>query len=433
MKAVINANLYDFDTFRPGCFLLYDGQIVQTGPMAEYRKPTGCTEELDACGALVMPSLVITHAHLYGAYLRAFNPGVFHPLTFRELLQQLFWKLDGGLGLESSYYSAKAMAFDHIRCGVTTIFDHHASGRAIRGTLEQLKRAWVDESGLRGAFCFETSDRFPVADCIAENVEFANAHSRGDKWARGMFGLHASMTLSEDTLRKVSGAIGGVPLHSHVAESLEDQQECIALYNKRIVERFLGHGLITPDSIFAHCVNINEREAALAAENSAHVALNISSNLNAGHGCVDYRMLRRFGVKAIFGNDSLGTNIAAEIRNFVFAEHTVCNNVFTVGGADALACIRNGYEHANALLGTKLGRLEAGYEADMLLADYIPYTPMNAENAWDHVFDGVFHQFRPRHVWCAGVQKLRDYRVLLDEEKTCAESRAVAEKLWASI
>lgn len=71
--------------------------------------------------------------------------------------------------------------------------------------------------------------------------------------------------------------------------------------------------------------------------------------------------------------------------------------------------------------------------ADLLCVDYTPYTPMDESSVWDHVFDALFQQFRPRHVWCAGVQKLRNYEVLLDEEKICATSRACAVRVWQSI
>lgn len=431
MKAIIHAKIYDYVTYQEDAYILYDDRIIQVGSMAEYQKPVDCEQELDVKGALVMPSLIIGHAHLYGAYLRAFRPPVYRPLTFRELLEQFFWPLDGALDLEASYHSAKAMALDHIRSGVTTIFDHHASGRAIEGTLDALKQGWVDESGLRGIFCFETSDRFDVDACIAENVRFANTWH--DETCCGMFGMHASMTLSEQTLRKVENCIGDIPLHVHVAESLEDQQECVALYGKRIVERFLDHGIVRPHSIFAHCVNIDQKEAFLMAQNGVTAALNATSNLNCGHGVVDYRYLRRFGVCSTIGNDSLGTNIAGDYRNFVYTQHTKTKNVFSVNTGDLLDCICNVYREASYLLGIPLGRIKSGYAADMLSVDYIPYTPMDETSVWDHVFDALFQQFRPRHVWCAGKQKLRDYKVLLDEEKICAESRACAARVWQSI
>ena len=431
MKAIINARIYDYETYLENGYVLFDDRIRKTGAMVDYQLPPDVTEVIDLKGGLLMPSFVIGHAHLYGAYLRAFNPPVYHPLTFRELLEQVYWLLDGALDHEASYMSAKAMALDHIRSGVTTIFDHHACGHEIRGSLEELKRGWVDDSGLRGIFCFETSDRFNIDDCIEENISFAKAHHEEN--CAGLFGMHASMTLSEETLRKVAEKIDDIPLHVHVAESFEDQQECINLYGKRIVERFIDHGIVRPHSVFAHCVNIDQKEAFLMAENGATAALNPTSNINAGHGVVDYRYLRRFGVTTMIGNDSLGTNIANDFRNFVYSQHTKAKSTFAVTFEDLKNCINDAYKEASYFLNIPLGRIKEGYAADMLALDYIPYTPMDESSVWIHICDAIFQQSRPRHVWCAGKAKLVDYEVMLDEERICAESRACAKRIWESI
>lgn len=433
MKSIIHANIYDYESYRPDTYVLYDDTIRKIGPMSEYLKPAECTEELDAEGAFLMPSFVIGHAHIYGAFLRAWTPPLFRPLCFREHLQQVHWLLDGGLDRESSYHSAKATALDHIRSGVTTIFDHQASGGEITGTLDALKQGWVDESGLRAMFCFEVSDRFPVDICIRENVDFYEKSKGKSNMYAGMFGMHASLTLSEKTLDKVAETIGDIPLHVHVAEGAEDEIECESLYGKRVVERYRDHKLITPNSVFAHCVNINLREAAIMAEYGVTAAINTTSNINGGHGVADYRDLRRMGVRTMIGNDSLGTNIVTDIRNFVFAQHTKAKNAFSVNETDALLCLNINFDHASRLLGVKLGRIREGYAADMLTVDYNPITPMDGSNVWAHVFDGIFQQFRPRNVWCAGVRKLKNYAVTLDEERICDDARRVCAKLWESL
>ena len=232
MKAIIHVNLYDFYSYRPDSYILFDKAIVRTGPMIEYREEEGW-EVTDARGAFLLPGLIIGHAHLYGAFMRGIPLPPLTSTSFREQLEQLYWRVDGALDGESSYQSARALAMDHIRCGVTTIFDHHASGTRIRGTLDALKRGWVDEIGLRGVFCFETSDRFNVEECIRENVDFAQS-VHGDM-CQAMFGMHASLSLSERTLSRVAQAIGQIPLHVHVGESLEDEEESVARYKKRIV------------------------------------------------------------------------------------------------------------------------------------------------------------------------------------------------------
>ncbi|WP_191433500.1 amidohydrolase family protein [Flavonifractor sp. An112] len=430
MKAIIHANIYDFYSYRPDSYLIFDRKITETSPMSQWHKPENC-EVIDAKGAFLLPGLLSCHAHLYGAYMRGCPLPPIRSTCFREQLEQLYWTVDGALDVESSYWSAKTLALDHIRCGVTTIFDHHASGTQIEGTLDALKQAWVDESGLRGLFCFETSDRFDVEACIRENLSFAQ---KGSSEMHGaMFGMHASLSLSERTLDRVAQAIGNIPLHVHVGESLEDEEESVARYGKRIVERFADHGLITPNSIFAHCVNINAREAALMAEYGATAAINVTSNLNTGNGIPDFRLFRRYGVPVMVGNDTLGTNIAADLRNTMFGMHLRTKNPWWFDYSMLLDCIRSGYEFASRLLHIQLGRLEAGCEADFALAPYLPPTPITQENVWAHILDGIFNSYRPSDVWCAGEAKMRNYQVQFDESEICQKSRASAQKVWARI
>lgn len=430
MKALINANLYDFHAYQPNSFILFDKTIEQVGSMQDYR-PDSTHETIDANGAFLLPGLVIGHAHLYGAFMRGCNLPPLNSINFREQLEQLYWKVDGGLDMEGAYHSATTLAMDHIRCGVTTIFDHHASGVDITGTLDTLKKAWVDEIGLRALFCFETSDRFDVDKCIRENVDFYNKGK--SEMHAAMFGMHASLSLSDRTLDKVAEAIGDMPLHVHVGESLEDEVESENRYGKRIVERFIDKKLVNPNSLFAHCVNINDREAALMNEYGVTAALNITSNLNTGNGIPDYRLLRRNRIPCVLGNDSLGSNFAADIRNTMFGMHLRTQNPWWFNYGMLLDCVKNGYDFASRMLGVKLGKFEAGYQADFALADYIAPTELTEANIWGHVLDGIFNSYRPRGVWCAGIEKMRDYQVLFNEQAICADARKAATALWARI
>ena len=368
MKAIINANIYDYHTYQPDSYVLFEGQIRQTGPMAEF---PGADEVTDAKGAMLLPGMIVGHAHVYGAFLRGV-PLSLNPESFRELLEQLYWRLDGGLDLEATYHSAQVFGLEHIKYGVTTILDHHASGSAIRGTLAQLKKGICDETGIRGVFCFETSDRFDVDDCIAENLEFARKSAPN---FAGMFGMHASLSVSQETLRKISEVIGNIPVHVHVGESLEDEELSVAQYGRRIVERFDDFGLLNPNSLLAHCVNIDEAEAGIIAERKCTVAMNVLSNMNTSVGLPSHALFKEHGIRAVVGNDSLGVNLASDYRATLYSQHLRQKSAWRFGYGDLLQLIRNVYDYAGELLGIKLGRVQPGYEADMLLAPYLPSHP----------------------------------------------------------
>lgn len=429
--AIINGKIYDYVTYIQNGFVIFNEKICEVGDMKDFNKRNNYDQIIDVKGKLVLPGMVNAHSHLYGAYLRGIPLRTFNPMSFKEHLQQLFWTLDSRLGIDSSYMSALSLVPEHVKCGVTTIIDHHAAGQ-IRGTLEALKEAWVDKAGLRGVFAFETSDRFNVRECIKENVEFYNYNAhKGNCGA--MFGMHASMTISNNTMDMIAQSIGNIPLHVHVGESIEDEKSCMANYQKTIVERFIDGGIVNDNSLFAHCTNISEREAALMAQNNVTAVINPTSNLNCGNGMVDCKMLNEYGVITTIGNDTLGTNIAADIRNTMYVQHEKTRSTWWFNSEKLKQYLINNYIFASKLLGSKIGRFESGYEADIITVDYKPVTPINENNIFDHIVDGVFSAFRPDNVWCRGVIKMSNYITVYDEEKISAMSQEMASKLWKEV
>jgi cytosine/adenosine deaminase-related metal-dependent hydrolase len=427
MKALIHANIYDFYTYRPDSYLLYDREIREVGPMVDFR---GADEVWDCRNALVMPGLINGHAHIYSALVRGIALP-FHPENFRQLLEQLWWKFDRQIDLEATYDSAMVHGIEHLKAGVTTIIDHHASGAAIRGTLTALKQAICDELGMRGIFCFETSDRFAVDECIAENMEFIRRETSAG--CAGLFGMHASLSLSETTLAKIARVIGDTPVHVHVAESLEDETESASRYGKRCVQRFYDHGLLNRNSLLAHCVHIDASEAELITQSECFVVINPGSNLNNAVGLPDYRLLKSYQIPTLIGNDSLGFNLARDYQNTLYCMHLRTGNPWEFSYDDLLNCIRNVYDYTGILLKSPMGRLEPGYVADMIALPYQPPTPLTETNIFGHLISGVFERFSPREVWCGGELRVKNYETVRNEAEVFAKAVATAVRLWRRI
>ena len=429
MKALINANIYDYHSYKPNSYLLHDEVIRKVGEMSRFN-PDEATEVFDCRNALLIPGLILGHSHIYSALVRGIDLP-FRPSSFREILDQLWWRFDRGIDLEATHHSAMVSGLEHLRAGVTTMIDHHASGAAIRGTLTRLKRAICDELGLRGVFCFETSDRFAVDECIAENLDFARNES--SPYCAGLFGLHASLSLSGETLAKIGKAIGDLPIHVHVAESLEDEEDSLAKYGKRVVRRFQDHGLLNKNSLLAHCVQIDESETEIIAKNGCVIAVNPTSNMNNAVGLPDYRLFKRHDIPVIVGNDSLGANLTRDYLNLLYGMHLKTNSAWAFSHDDLRQCIRNVYDYAGVILGIKIGRLEPGYAADMLALPYYAPTVLHGENIFGHMVNGVFDNFHPREVWCRGEMKLKGFAVLRDEEEIYAKAREAAGRLWRRV
>lgn len=424
MKAIIHTTIYDFEHYCEDQYVLFDQKIIETGPMTDFIDKG--YEVIDGSDHLTMPSLVNGHGHIYSTFARGMSLP-FNPSNFVEILEQLWWRLDSALELDDVYHSGVVYSRDTLLNGVTTIIDHHASG-AIRGSLNQLKKSVVDEAGMRGVFCFETSDRFDQFYCINENIDFAK-DSQSERCA-GLFGMHASMTLSDDTLQKISDLIGDLPIHIHIAESKYDQSDSMLKYGKRIIERLDSYDLLKENSLLAHCLYINEQEAEIIHKRGCKVVYNVSSNMNNSVGLPDYKKLKKHKIPVLIGNDGLSTGITTEWLNLLYGMHLRYQTPNAFGLADVLAMIQGTYAYAGDLLGVKLGRLEKGYESDLLMVPYIAPTPIDVDNVFGHIFFGLANSFRPRHVWCAGKHLVCDFEVGETHLNAYRESCQSAAQVW---
>ena len=434
MKAILNATTFDYHTFAADQYVLYDEQILAVGDMKEYplleARPT---ETIDARGMLLMPGHVLGHSHIYSAFSRGQRLTPFAPRTFTERLKQLWWKLDAEYDLNACYQSARVCGVEYLKSGVTTVIDHHAGGY-IRGSLEAIRHGLVEELGVRGLLCLETSDRFNLDECIAENVAFAGDNP-GDGKCRGMFGLHACLTLSDDSLRRIASKRDGIPIHSHLGESLEEELQSLNLYGARSAERLDRAGLLDKNALLAHCTNIDEAEAEILGMRGCTAAINPTANLNANNGMPDAALLKRHGIPTIIGTDSLGSSVTREYQNTYYIMQTRLNDRTTkkFSQNDLLECIRAGYAYASRLLNAKLGRIAPGYEADLLLLPLNVSTEMAGDNAFAYLMGGIYNHFFPREVIVGGVLKVHEYRTIFDEEEIYAQSRQSAKDVWRRV
>jgi putative selenium metabolism protein SsnA len=425
MKAIINANIFDYDNFYENYYILFDKKIEEIGPMEDFK---GADKIIDAKNNLVLPGFVVGHTHIYSTFARGLNLP-FNPLNFKDILNQLWWKLDSKLGKTENYYSALVSGIEFIKNGVTTVIDHHASGIQIKGSLNTLKNALCDEIGLRGIFCFETSDRFNVDECIEENLEFLNTRSQ---MHAGLFGLHASLSLSNETLKKVSNLYKG-PIHIHTAESIDDVEDSLSKYGMRVITRLDKFGLLRENSILAHCVHTFEDELNLISKNNCYVALNVSSNMNNAVGLPNYREMKQHNVKVIAGNDGLGFNFARELLNLYFSMKLKGKSPVSFSPDDLKQIIKNTYEIASYHLNTNLGKIEPGFASDLLVVPYTPPTPLNKENILGHVIYGLYDNFKPSHVIVNGKLLMENYKINLPVSEIYVEARKVAQNLWEKL
>ncbi len=242
------------------------------------------------------PGLVCGHHHLYSALARGMPAPPRTPTTFREILEQIWWRLDAALDAEMLRWSAMLGALEALECGTTAIVDHHESPSAIEGSLDVIAQACA-EVGVRVRCCYGVTDRHGP-DGARRGLEENSRFLRGG--GAGMVGVHAAFTCTDATLEAAAGLADdlGVGVHVHVAEGAVDAD----------APARLGR-LVAPDWLVVHGVHIARPvPEPLARTTLAHCA---RSNM---HNAVGYAHPRTWPDRVVLGSDGIGADMLEEFR-----------------------------------------------------------------------------------------------------------------------
>ncbi|MEE8567914.1 MAG: amidohydrolase family protein, partial [Anaerolineales bacterium] len=338
---------------------------------------------------------------------------------------------DKALSEEDITLSTQIPLIECIRNGTTTIIDHHASPSMRDGSLDLIEKA-VREAGLRASLCYEVSDRNEPGAGIAENERFIKKVGKGDGQIAAMMGLHASFTVSDETVEKCVGIAedAGVGCHIHVAEDAADREDSITKYGTPTVNRLQGLGVTGDQSIFVHCVHIDESEMGILADTKTNVVHNPESNMNNAVGVTKLLKLLEKGVLVGLGTDGMSSDMLAQMR-CAYLLHRLDNLDPRVAFVEApQLLLQNNAEIAGRQFGISLGEIAEGGPADLAIIDYWPPTPLNEANFLGHFIFGLVDATVDTTV-CRGKILMRNKKILsLDEERIAARSRELAPKMW---
>jgi len=392
-------------------------------------------EVLDAGGRLLMPALINCHTHLYSTLARGITLPGRAPRNFVEILKKLWWRLDRALTEEDVYDSALVGLVDAAKNGVGTLVDHHSSPNAVAGSLDAIERAFR-EVGLRGVLCYETSDRDGPATAtaaIAENVRFLErTRAAGDGLIAATFGLHASFTLSDRTLRRAVEAAGGLGagFHVHVAEDRADLEHARRRFHTTVVRRLRNLGVLGERTLAAHCIHVTAADVAALARSGTAVAHNPQSNSNNAVGIARLPELMRAGVLVGLGSDGYSPRMWEEFKT-AFHLQKLRTGDPRVGYAEAYAAaFLNNRTILRRLWGMDVGRVEAGARADLVLVDYDPPTPLDAGNLFGHLLFGIAHAPLDTLIVNGRIVVRAGRCVTVDEHAIAARARRRAKALW---
>jgi putative selenium metabolism protein SsnA len=415
-----------------GGVLCEGDRIAEVGTDSELQMSASDATTVDAGGRLITPGFINAHMHLYSTFARGLAPNGPPPGNFVEILERLWWRLDRILTLEDLGPSAEVVLLDALRAGVTTVIDHHASNNAIDGSLDVLAGA-AKRAGVRLSTCYEVSDRDgreKMRAGIAENVRFAEA-VKDDSTLAGMFGLHASFTLSDDTLEEcaAAGKQAGIPFHVHAAEAAPDAEDARHRGYRGPVNRLHARGVITPGSLAIHCVHTSPEEWATLKRAGAFAVHNPQSNMNNAVGAAPVQEMIAAGVKVGVGTDGMEADVREEIRSAFLLGHHRSGDPRTMW-PEISSMIATNREIASGLFGTRLGVLEKGAAADVVVYGYHPPTSFDPGNFNGHLLFG-FYRAPANTVVMGGQVRLRDgHPVNIDPAEVAARARMQAHRLW---
>ncbi len=389
------------DKITAGTLFIRDNVIEQIGPTTEL--PADADHVIDASGMVVLPGLVNTHHHLYQTLTRclAQNDGLFGWLT-------TLYPIWARMNAEAVYVSAKVGLAELLISGCTTSSDHlylYPNGSRIDDEIRAAEELGIRFHATRGSMSLgESQGGLPpdsvvedenaiLNDCQRAVESFHQPHRYG--MVRVALAPCSPFSVTPDLMRE-SAAMArayGVRLHTHLAETLDEERFCLETFGKRPVEYVESLGWTGDDVWHAHCVHMSEEEIALFARTSTGVAHCPNSNMRLASGIAPVVAWRRAGVPVGLGVDGSASNdsshMLAEARQAMLLQRVK-------GDAGAMSA-QQALELATLGGAAVLGRDDIGALAPGMAADFIGYRLDRLD------FTGALHDPLAALVFCTPV------------------------------
>lgn len=378
---------------------------------------------LDGTGKFAVPGFVNAHTHASMTLLRSYADD----MNLMDWLQNKIWPVEAKMRKDDIYWGAMLAAVEMIRTGTTTFADMY-------GDMEKVAEAAI-ESGLRGVLARGMIGVAPNAEAaFAENKAlFSEYHGAGDGRVTVMFGPHAPYTCPPAFLRRVAEAAKerGAQIHIHLAETKGEVENCLKEYGKTPVALMEETGILECGVLGAHCVHVNAEDIALMKKYRVRVAHNPGSNMKLASGIAPVPEMLKQGVCVALGTDGASSNnnldMAEEMRLAALLHKANTLDPLAVPAPEA---VRMATEYGAQAVGLqRLGRIEAGYLADIVLLD------MNRPE-WTPRFDPVSlfvyaaNSASVDTVMVAGRLLMEKKRLLtLDEERVLYEANRCAMRI----
>ncbi|WFS60965.1 amidohydrolase [Pseudodesulfovibrio thermohalotolerans] len=360
-----------------------NGLVLETGDYTDLEANYEPARRLDMSGKMLLPGLVNGHTHLPMTLLRGFADD----LPLMEWLERHIWPVEAHLDEDLLRIGAQLGCAELIRTGCTAFmngyFHEHVTGEA------------ASNCGLRavlgeGFFNFP-SPFFPSAEACWETILKLEGRFRGDPLIRTVVTPHAAFTVSPEIL-KASFELAeklDVPWQTHLAESPTETSACQGKYGMRPVEILRRNGLLSPRATLHHCVDVTDEEIGQLAGAGVNVVHNPASNLKLCSGMSPVQKMLDAGVNVGLGTDGASSNNQLNMfRDMGLAALLGKVRMGDASAVNAQTALDMATRRSARCIGwPELGRIEAGYPADMIALDL---SSPNLMPVFSHVSHAVY-------------------------------------------
>jgi cytosine/adenosine deaminase-related metal-dependent hydrolase len=354
-----------------------DNVITQVGPTSAL--PEEADQVIDASGMIVLPGLINTHHHLYQTLTRAL-PNAQDASLFKWL--QVLYDVWGGLTPEAIHTSTLVGLAELMLSGCTTASDHlyiYPNDCRIDDEIRAAEEIGIRFQPCRGSMSLGESEGGLPPDEVIEDEDFIlkdtqrviETYHDPDPYAmiRIVVAPCSPFSVTPELMRESAELARsyGVMLHTHLAETKDEEVFCLEHFGRRPVAYADHLGWMGDDVWHVHCVHLNEEEVKLFAESGTGVCHCPSSNMRLGSGIAPIRALLDAGADVALGVDGSASNdsshLLAEVRMALLLQRVTGDPTALSAEEVVWMATRGGA----AVLGRDdIGQLSAGKAADFV-------------------------------------------------------------------
>ena len=361
-----------------GGLFIRDGFIEQVGETSDL--PDVADQVLDLQGHIVLPGLINTHHHFYQTLTRAV-PGAQNSNLFNWL--KTLYPIWARMTPEHIRISTQTALAELALSGCTTASDHlylYPNGATLEDEIDAARQIGLRLHASRGSMSLGESKGGLPPDSVVEDEEFILKDSqrlieqyhdpRPGSYTQIVLAPCSPFSVTGDLMRQSAELARSyqVHLHTHLAETQDEEAFCLDLFGHRPVGYMETVGWIGDDVWFAHSVHVNPQEIQLYAQTGCGVAHCPTSNMRLGSGIAPILEMVSAGVKVGVGVDGSasndGSHLMEEVRQAMLVSRVrsgMMGASRSGSGSPPLMTARQALELATRGSAAVLGRTDIGY------------------------------------------------------------------------